>query len=138
VFDVLAPDEVPVSQPSLFGDAADLELKVRSGDHDNSWISAGKMGRAAGESLKEAIIRLLVEYGPLTDDELFARYQAEGGQRTMQRVRTSRHELTLDRMPRSSIMQQPRVRATGQNGTSSHGGDSQLWEAIPLEGDSRG
>jgi hypothetical protein len=133
-----APDVVQVSQPKLFEGAADLELKVRSNDHDNSWVAGAKMKRAAGESLKEAIVRILLDNGPLTDDALFAKYQAEGGQRTMQRVRTSRHELTLDRMPRSSIMQQPRVRATGQNGTSSHGGDSQLWEAIPLGGDSRG
>ncbi|MDE2100828.1 MAG: hypothetical protein KGL39_26515 [Patescibacteria group bacterium] len=136
MFDVLAPEEVRVSQPSLFGGAADLELKVRSSDHDNSWVAAAKMKRAAGESLKDAIVRILTAHGPLTDDELFARYQAEGGDRTMQRVRTSRHELTLDRMPRSSILQQPRVRATGRNGRSSHGGDSQLWEAVPAGSDS--
>lgn len=122
---------------ALFESATDLELelKVRSDDHDNSWRAAAKMDVPAEHLLKGKLYRLLVEHGPQTHDSLFELYVADGGTRTIQRVRTSVKEMSMTRKPRTTIPQVPLVRPAPEGGTSAHGGPSQKWEAIPATAD---
>lgn len=117
-------------EPALFEDVTDLEMKVRSGDADTSWKAAALMTVAAERDLKQSIYALLVEHGPMTDDELFERYAEAGGRRTSQRVRTARAEMCATRKPKSTVEQTPTVRATGELGLSAHEGEAQTWEAI--------
>lgn len=115
---------------ALFEDPAELAERVRSTDSDTSWRAASGISKRDNESLKDTIFRLLANHGPLTDDALFARYAAEGGTRTAQRVRTARVEMTRTRDLRTQKPLTPRVGLADGLGMSEHGGESQLWQAI--------
>lgn len=114
----------------LFDSIDGIDERARLNDHENSWRAAQTISRIDNESLKDSIYRLLANHGPKTDDALFELYVKDGGTRTVQRVRTSRKEMTWSVNPRTKETVTPRVRATGENGTSEHGNESQLWAAI--------
>jgi hypothetical protein len=110
---------------ALFDTVDELERKVRSHDPDSSWNAAARITATELRGLKADIYRILAKHGPLTDDALFARYQAEGGTRTAQRVRSARSEMTNEYRG-----QLPTLRKGQEDGVSAHGGDAQTWEVI--------
>lgn len=71
-----------------------------------------------------AILHLLAEHGPMTDDLLHSRYLEAGyPMRSRQRIGTARHELT----------NAGKVREAGR-GRSFMGNPSKLWELMPDDG----
>jgi hypothetical protein len=78
-----------ITETPIFSDAPDLERRVRSREVDTSWAVAA-IGGAEVNHLEAQLLTLIRDYGPLTDDELYLRYQRIGGDRTAQRVRTAR------------------------------------------------
>ncbi|MEO5920462.1 MAG: hypothetical protein ABIQ01_04890 [Pseudolysinimonas sp.] len=123
---------VPGHELRLFDDPADLESRVRSNDPDTSWRAASNITRADNETLKDAIYRILLTRGPMTDDALAEAYLDDQSNppRTPQRIRTARAEMARDRNLRTQRRITPRVQLAVGLGTSDHGGDSQRWEAI--------
>lgn len=84
----LFTDEEP---PNYLGADA-LERKVRSRDAESSW-SAARISESDQMAVKDFILLILARRGPMTDDAIFDSYQAAGGHRLQQRVRTARGEL---------------------------------------------
>lgn len=75
--------------------------------------------------VRAAILHLLAEHGPMTDDLLYSRYLETGYPlRSRQRVGTARHELT----------NAGKVREAGR-GRSFMGNAAAMWEMVPNDGD---
>lgn len=93
---------------------------VRTTDPKTSW-NAAKIEPEAWSDLQRAIVDILRDAGPLTDDELHREYLARNYQRRSQsRIRTARKELQL-----SGI-----VAPAETLGRSRMGNESQRWEVI--------
>jgi len=72
--------------------------------------------------LKVAILRILTDRGSLTDEAIFVEYVKRGyPQRTPQRVRTARHEMTAF---------EGLIRGTGNSERLDSGYHGQKWERI--------
>lgn len=96
------------------------EYRARRNDPETSRDAARRIPRGLSD-VHDDILRLLADYGPMTDDRLLRLYVDGGGTRSPQRVTTARHEL----------VQRSRVRWTGRWGTTHRGSRARLWEAIP-------
>jgi len=105
----------------LFIDTPDLERRVRSRDPESSWAVAA-ITPGAAKSVCDFILAALTAAGPLTDDELYARYHAAGGRRTAQRVRTAREELVHPKEGK------PQIRQAAAIGVSAAGNAARRWE----------
>jgi len=81
-----------MTDSAVFIDTPDPERRVRSHEAETSWVAA-TIQPGAAKSVRDSILHILATYGPLTDDEIYAQYRADGGMRTPQRVRTAREEL---------------------------------------------
>jgi hypothetical protein len=115
---------VPIIDSSV--PAPHLERRVRSRDNDTSWAAAAGINAAEYTSLKLAILRILTDRGPLTDEAIFVEYVKRGyPRRTAQRVRTARHEITEPRFGQVAVREsdEPKVRLD----SGYHG---QKWERI--------
>lgn len=122
----------PVPCPRCARDAADglpiavvdhtpnLERRVRSNDPDTSW-DAAKITRRESTDLQKVLHSIIALHGPLTDEEIFAHYRANGGSRTPQRVRTARAELSRP------ITGRPLIREYDRDGITATGAAARRW-----------
>jgi hypothetical protein len=95
-------------------------LNVRATDPDTSHTAGANIAPEALSLLKQMILDVLTESGPLTHDEIHARCRQLGIRRTPQRVRTATSDLvTLGRVKKSNLI-----------GISNNGGDSHRWELV--------
>ena len=110
---------ITVFDSPLFLSTEDLERRVRSNDPDTSWLAAAIAPESA-QSVRDFIELFLARRPGSTDEQIFEAYDASGGRRTPQRVRTARAELSN---PKHG---QPVIRATG-TGVTANGGATQEW-----------
>ena len=103
-------------------DTPDLERRVRSTDAESSWSAAAISHAGAGE-LRAWVLRYVAALGPVTDDQIYAAYQAAGGRRTPQRLRTARMELVHPKHGSPKLQEHPIV------GTSALGHPARQWVA---------
>ncbi len=97
-----------------------IERRVRSLDPATSWDAATITAPDANE-VRNKVLTIVSARGPLTDDEIFARYRAAGGTRTAQRVRTARAELSRP------ITGDPLIREHDRDGISPTGAAARRW-----------
>lgn len=106
--------------------APHLERRVRSRDNDTSWAAAAGITAAEYTGVKLAVLRILSDRGPLTDEAIFVEYIKRGySRRTPQRLRTARHEMTEPRFGQVMIRESDLPKARLDSGY--HG---QKWELI--------
>lgn len=95
-----------------------LEGKVRHRDPDTSW-NVASVDPGSWSSLQTAIVDILREHGPLTDEELHREYLAHAYEtRSPQRIRTARKELEVAKI----------VRRADLVGRTRYGNRSIKWE----------
>lgn len=97
-----------------------LERRVRSNDPDPSW-SAARITRSEANAVRRTILAIIATHGPITDEEIVTRYKASGGERTAQRVRTARAELSRP------VHGDPLIRELDDKGTTSTGAAARRW-----------
>lgn len=99
---------------------------VRARDPESSWEAADQQTRSKSQMVRDRIVELLAEHGPMTDEQIYDRYKAMMAlatgwpMATPQSVRTRRKELELA----------GKVRWTGLRGRSQYGNPSNEWEAV--------
>lgn len=97
-----------------------LERRVRSNDPDTSW-DAAKITRRDSTDMQKVLHSIIAVHGPITDEELFAHYRANGGTRTPQRVRTARAELSRP------VTGRPLIREYDRDGITATGAAARRW-----------
>lgn len=101
-------------------DSSLIDLRyTRSKDPVTSRVAAERVTVDANLTTKAIVLGILRTWGPLTHDEIHARYKAAGGTRTPQRIRTATKELVTENLVRES---------TALIGETENGGPSLKWE----------
>lgn len=100
-----------------------FDYRVRDRDPRTSW-DAAKIRRSDAEGVRQHVLAIIRDLGPVGDEAIFSAYRAQGGTRTAQRVRTARAELC-----HPGAGERPLVAAQGTT-TSATGRTAQLWVAV--------
>lgn len=101
--------------------------KVRESDPLTSRDAAAKQTRANSEIIREHIVRLLKLYGPMTDEEIEARYRT--GREAAPSLYPNASPSGL-RSRRSELRAEGYVRATAEKRPTRLGMASIVWEAV--------
>lgn len=113
---------MPSATSTIPDEAVDARGRVRTRDYDTSWLAAVMITSADLSDLKQAILLILKFHGPSTDDEIYAAYlETDAPRRTPQRVRTARHEMTVQHSPAL-------VKEHAELGSSALGNQAERWE----------
>jgi hypothetical protein len=115
---------MPTTETSVMEqlDFSGLEDRVRSRDPETSWAAAQQITDRDMSQLKRDILGILNDHPEgLTDDEIYATYRRRDyTPRSPQRVRTSRHEITI--LARPALVQM-----LSEDGKTELGNPSQIW-----------
>jgi hypothetical protein len=85
---------------------------------DTEWDAAAKQDKRGDFVTSSAVLEILRRHAPLTHEDIHAEYQAKGGNRTVQRIRTVTKELVVAGT----------VVVADSEGVTSNGGDAQRWK----------
>lgn len=104
----------------------DFHGKVRARDPETSWDAAAEQTEEHVSRVQRSLYSLLVDYGPMTDDELWKEWERHRSwsetlypQVTQQRLRSARSELRT----------QGKVIDSGRKGVSPTGRAATIWQA---------
>lgn len=112
-----------MSDATLYDDPSDLEHAVRDRDPESSWEAAA-ISRRDAQGVRDHVLAIIRERGPISDEGIYAVYRFEGGTRTPQRVRTARAHLT-----HPGAGERPLITPQGFGRTST-GHRTQLWRIL--------